>query len=732
MSGQSNNSFRKASSHKSTVQSYQSWVTQHEKETPLATLDGAVIGVDATYYLDQILNKKENPEEPLKSALGGTPFTLEARIEEDLQAAKDAKVKLIFVFNGLDYVNKSPSSASSPEARQATEEGWALYNSGDGKQSVTTLGRAGYPLDLILRLFRKILHNNEVEYLVAPFSSLAFLSYLYHLEQGQPIDAILASPDAFLFDVDKIVLNIDSKAEKFTWVTKQDCMSGAGNPSPQLFKDAQLLLGSSFLPTFPLLQRIQGASIRDALNLLSRGPVLQLCAQYKDDPSVSALNYADRYKKALMTIRHHVIITQDGNVQPMDLAHAPGDVHAFVGQRLPDELFFYISRGILGPQVPNWLTTSEIKLLLPAGPIDCEPYRRFVIDQLNPIRLQSLKLLAESLHYYYQGREINIQSWDGRNAVQKVKELLPLKDKLSVWKVTEAAFSPSKTSRAPTLLSCLRALKDKDFVQVTLTRSKVDYPALSSQNEIISNVFWRFLHLRNFVDDKHQITSWGKMLEAALSVLDGSTKREELAVLIVELLRLDALNTRSVTGSSVQPSDPSFEYKPSTNLITKIACLGRLRHEPVGYVGPLDRNLLTFAWQISTLRSSLRDLCETIMTTMFVNGQALRERNDWAELSQRLPFASDNGAALGIAAKVYLDELKDSAKVSDELKETIKSQEAPKYNWFGKAEEGTIHKSLETAFKLFDATNAAVKAGEKEVKDAAAFATAEKWLAPRR
>lgn len=732
MSVQSNRrpSFRMAPSHTGTFQSLEAWASKYVQTTPLATLDGAVIGVDATYYLDQILN--ENSEEPLKGALGGTPFCLEARIEEDLQAAKDAKVKLIFVFNGLDYVNKTPSSADSAEARQAHEEGWAHYIAGEAKETVNVFGRAGYPLDLVVRLVRKILHNNEVEFLVAPFSSLAFLSYLYHLEQGQPIDAIIASPDAFLFDIDKIVLSIDSKEQKFSWLSKQDCMAAAGNPSPQLFKDAQLLLGSSFIPTFPVLQRISGANIRDALNMLSRGPpVLQLCAQYKDDPSVSALNYADRYKKAVMTIRHHVIITTDGNVQPMDLAHAPGDVHAFVGQRLPDELFFYISRGILGPQVPNWLTSSEIKLLLPGGPIDCEPYRRFVIDQINPIRLQSVKLLAESLHYYYQGREITLLSWDGRNSVQKVKELLPLKEKVSQWKVKETSFPSSKPNRAPTLLSCLRALKDKDFIPTTFSKGKVEYPALSSQNEIISNVFWRFLHIRSFIDDKHQPTSWGKMLEAALSMLDGSTKREEQAVLAVELLRLGAFNTHSIVGTPVQPTDKAFEHKTNTNLISKIACLGRLRHEPVGYVGPLDRSLLTFAWQISALRSSLRDLCETVLTTLFLNGFALRERDDWAELSQRLPFVSDSGSSLGIAVKVYLDACNDAPKLSEEFKEKVKSQEDA-YSYFAKMEDGTIHKSLDTAFKLFDATNAAVKAGEKEVKDAAAFATAEKWLASRR
>lgn len=697
---------------------------------PLSTLEGAVIGVDATYYLDQCLN--ENTEEPLKVALGGLPFCLTARIEEDIQAAKDAGIKLLFVFNGLDYVNKTPSGAESVETRRAHDEGWSHYMAGDPKATVADLGKADYPTGLVSRHFRKILFNNEVDFLTAPFSSLAQLSYLYSPGPGQAVDALMASSDAFLFDVDKVILSIDAKESTFTWLRKADCEGAVGNPQPHMFKDAQLMLGSSFLPPFPLLPR--NASIRDALTMLSRAPLLQLCNLNREDPNLAALDYADRYKKAIMTIRHHVIMTVDGAIQPLDFEHAPGDVHAFVGQRLPDELFFYISRGLLGPQIPNWLTTGEIKVLLPGGAIDCEPFRQFVVDQLNTLRLQPIKILAESLHFYYQGRSVTVNTWTGREIVQKVKEIPPMREKASGWRVRESSMPGSKSGRTPSVLSCLRMLKDKDFASQSITKGRVDHLALSSQYEIIANVFWRFLHIRGFVDDKHQLTTWGLMLEAALTSIDGGSRKEEQAILAIELLRMGAFNTQSITGTNVNPSDKSFEHKSYTNLLSKIACLGRFKHEPVGYVGPLDRSLLTFAWEITHLRQALRDLVEAVLCSMLLNGDASRDRDDWPELSQHLPFVADNGAGLGIAVKVYLDALNDKADTDgpfDSLKEKVKSQAKP-YNWFSKVEGGTIHKSLDTALKLFDAVYVAVQTGDKEVKDSATFKSANEWLAARR
>jgi len=118
---------------------------------------------------------------------------------------------------------------------------------------------------------------------------------------------------------------------------------------------------------------------------------------------------------------------------------------------------------------------------------------------------------------------------------------------------------------------------------------------------------------------------------------------------------------------------------------------------------------------------------------MFLNGDVLRERDDWEELPTKLPFVADNGSSLGIAVKSYLDALNDNQGEThlEELKEKVKSQEKP-YNWFSKVENGTITKSLDTAFKLFDAVYTAVKVGGKEVKDADVFADANEWLSKMR
>ena len=68
-------------------------------------------------------------------------------------------------------------------------------------------------------------------------------------------------------------------------------------------------------------------------------------------------------------------------------------------------------------------------------------------------------------------------------------------------------------------------------------------------------------------------------------------------------------------------------------LVSRVACLGKLRHQPKGYSGPLSRHLLAYHSITSTVQASLRDLIEMSLATMFLEGAVDRDREDWMKLS---------------------------------------------------------------------------------------------------
>ena len=284
-----------------------------------------------------------------------------------------------------------------------------------------------------------------------PFHQLAYLEK----QHEQFIDAVMSSTECFLFGVEKVILDVNPRSSTFSWLKKSDCQDLLERAPNDLFRDVQLLLGSSLLPTYPLLGRNPAgrATVREAFVMLNSAGrnVMQLCQLHRDDPQVQLLQYADRYKKAIMTIRHHVVLEKEGKIAPLDFIHAPGDVHEFIGQRLPEELFFYISKGLLGSQMPNWLASSEVSLSLPAGAQDSEAYRRLVVEQLNPIRATTLKLISESMHRYYQSRVIKVSPWFERDTTSlaiTIREVPAVASRLDHW-VIKASELPAHKQGSP-------------------------------------------------------------------------------------------------------------------------------------------------------------------------------------------------------------------------------------------------------------------------------------------
>lgn len=246
--------------------------------------------------------------------------------------------------------------------------------------------------------------------------------------------------------MEKIITKFNTRQGTGTFdaLSKSACQERLDKAPDDLFRDVQLLLGGPYLPTFPLLEKPGGPKVRDALSMLITAgrSVIQLCHQYRDDPQVQALDYEDRYKRAVLSLKHHVVLDKEGKAILMGSDYDAGDAHEFIGLRLPEELYFYISRAMLGPRVPNWLASGEIDLTLPVGCEDTEAYRHLLANQLSNLRTQTICLLSNSMNRFYQSRRIKTKTWYTKESSESinVKEEPSVKDKLVGWKVPQTAL----------------------------------------------------------------------------------------------------------------------------------------------------------------------------------------------------------------------------------------------------------------------------------------------------
>lgn len=254
--------------------------------------------------------------------------------------------------------------------------------------------------------------------------------------------------EALLFDLDKLVTHIDTESANFTWLTKQTCQEELGRLSNEQFIEFLLLLGSSFLRPCPLFENPaypgKLPNIRDALPMFNSAgrSALAMCAQYEDDRRMNEYQYVDRFKRAYLAVKHHVYMDIEGRVVPLEPETVSSDLHELIGQRLPEELYFYLSRGVLGADVPNYLTSGEVRASLPLGAEDTEVYRHLVGETLTPIKTQSICLLANSLHRFYQTKEIGIRPWFDENSEEKInlKNIPSVKETIQSWKISSNQF----------------------------------------------------------------------------------------------------------------------------------------------------------------------------------------------------------------------------------------------------------------------------------------------------
>lgn len=148
---------------------------KHIQTLPLSVISDSRLGIDASYYLQQLTDTPPS-REPLLAATGGLPLALTQRIESDLRALEKLRIKPVFVFPGLlpNKRWKHPHHAEHIEACRDRRDAWAKYEQGQ-EDAATKLfeGRSSFAQWDLWRMVLRIFRHRNVEFLVAPYVAWA-------------------------------------------------------------------------------------------------------------------------------------------------------------------------------------------------------------------------------------------------------------------------------------------------------------------------------------------------------------------------------------------------------------------------------------------------------------------------------------------------------------------------------------------------------------------------------
>lgn len=313
------------------------------------------------------------------------------------------------------------------------------------------------------RLLQRTLQEEKIDFQVAPYSAWGQVcrpgdtAEHYHADPAQLaylaqhgaeyVDAIAGSSELALFDVDKFVIKLDFDRSQFHWLQRQGCIDESGLVSSEAFVDACMITGSAILPTLPVLGNAplrKHLKMQSAVDLVKASGLsgISACLSHQADPQVRQLDYIDAYKRTRLAVKHEIILTEGGKVEPFHAANVPSDLHELVGQRLPDELYYYLFTGGIGTRILNQITTQQIIEVVPVDGGESDDYKTLVQTNLTPMRTSALSLLAHSLTRVFQHRNITLRCWfDMENETSiRPSDQATLQAQIGKWRVSEAVF----------------------------------------------------------------------------------------------------------------------------------------------------------------------------------------------------------------------------------------------------------------------------------------------------
>lgn len=753
------------------IRSFDSFVGEARltKFISLSALSGKSIGISVSQFVSQVLSTLPTHREPLLHATGGAPLTLELAIIELKKQFDKHNIDAIFVFDGLCLVQtaRHPSYEEASWAKgtrgatvhQLREHAWTLYNKGQGEQAVVVFDEAetfNLRNDYAMRAVIRLLLKHKLDYMVAPYTASAQLAYLY---RENYIDAVYACSDILLFDgVSSLILSLNNVVDatnttnatnspntesnkndkQLPWISKSQLLEELGMVSHEQFVEMALACGCDLtgLITFPVIETSIMATglnaLRLAQNLVQNEPSGSLFNMILATPDQSDIGtpYAVIFQRALASVLFQPVLKDSGKVGAIDHSdRVPSDMHEFIGQRLPDELYFYMSRGLIGPEMLDALTSGMLYEYAPLDGGSSTQYQDYIKNsQQQQARGWIFSYLVQALHRYFQFKNLECVTWfDQSIPIPKINP--PLYKSIGIsWRLTEDQLKEAKVSVPATVGQALVALASNAGNSVFSSEVAAGSIKFASITDITVNIYYRVLQTLGFVDDSHRATAWGRAVADTLSKQDAGSSDFEEQLLVVACL-LQQNKERDIIGVG----KPNSNNKPSDyiRLISRVATHISLKHKPIGYTGPLNRELLNYQCFVAAETKILRELTEAVTVSLFLNGNTNRtswnELPKWNELFERIPFTSAPNTGTGIAVKLYLEEVesKSGNGGQKEAVETIKTM-------FSQA--SNVRKDMQTAFKFWDAFVALVSSagvdlgvGVKEyVKEADTWLKAQK------
>ncbi|GHJ87340.1 hypothetical protein NliqN6_3742 [Naganishia liquefaciens] len=667
---------------------------------------------------------------------------------------------------GSEYGGTTPGGSSQPflfmdaEAQRfeaaCRDAAWTRYESGEPEVAISMWEagpRKGMWIDPaeITKLVWRVVRHRYIDFIVAPYSSHAQLAYFVNHPKSY-IHSVCGPTEMLMYPTTRVIHTIDFATSSFSFYDKQIVMQHLAIGPDQLI-DLCLLSGSDILPRCPLLtprsqqyipQEMLPPPGHIAAVLKQAMTGIRYLLNCQNEPSIRETGYTESFVKARAAIRFALVMTDEGTCAPLPLVCAaaapilpsdstlfqptkpsntftapdiPSDLDTIFSSRLPEEMYYYLSRGLVSPTILGWVTSGRLEEARPLDDGGKIEYQKFVANVLTrgetaPRNMAVTLLLAHlnpawrDQHAIYASYYFEEQPNWRENKLQDLRSS-GLIARSTKWRIPGAVIDDELRQQNSSNIDfklCLGATKGAAFADLWAA-SESNNKILDRKDELIANALLRFLSLRGFlVLPKNTQSPIGEALYKAISSSRLNDKFQEPLYMALELIRAGALHgdlwDREEISGGASMNNPS-DNQCMLLFMRSISILPLLsRNKP--WSGPLSRELLVFNSFINGLSRTLRLLIEAICVQMLMSGEAKKHRDDFPDVACGLPFQNEGNTGFGILVKVFIDA---TVAYNDGEPLTADNEQTPE-----------VQAAKESAIGILEDTFITIKAPEDELK----------------
>lgn len=128
--------------------------------------------------------------------------------------------------------------------------------------------------------------------------------------------------------------------------------------------------------------------------------IRELCADQHPE-------YMDRFARTKAILTYMPIMKDNGHVETLSKKSVPDDIAMLITPRLANEIYFYISRRLVGTELYDLLISDHLKIRAPLDGGESQEYRNLLND-MTPLRATYLSLLASHSNRFLHHKHLVI------------------------------------------------------------------------------------------------------------------------------------------------------------------------------------------------------------------------------------------------------------------------------------------------------------------------------------